>query len=217
MSIQFQTTQANCVLLTPRLVPGVVNDPAVLKKAGGDPTQVIQLPDLALATFPGNVQINFLQTQPPGFVMTVAEVSEQAPTARWVGIARAACRAVARSDAPTALGLNFLRVATIEDESDLAHLRNLLNPQLLDRVSAVGIKPETAGMKMIYPWRSWRVTLNVEPDANNPSQINVTSNFHADRPAVTRIPTLLNQYRQAYDSFVDALGAVLAEEANVGA
>ncbi len=211
MAIQFVTTQVNCVLLTSQIVPGVINDPELLHTIGESPIQAIQMPDLAVSAFPSGIQINYLQVQPGRFAMSVAQVGEFDPSGKWQTVARRACEVALQSQPAIGLGLNFLRSGTFDSGEARPTLHRLIDPALTERLETEDIKLETAGIKLFYPWRGWRVTLSLEPDANDSNKVIANSNFHKDTSDAEAIRTALATYNDAYDSFVAALDQVLRE------
>jgi len=215
MAIQFRTTQVNCVLLTPQFAAGAINSPSVQRAIGEDPTQAIQLPDFATTSFPSGLQLTYIEAQPQRFALTIVQNGEAEPSGRWKSIAQKACAAALRKQPAIGFGLNFLRIGVAADESARGQLRDLLRPSLLERISANGIEPETAGIKLLYPWREWRVTLNIEPDSDNAARINANSNFHLLATSPLAVRNALEMYQQAYESFVSTLDQVLIGEDNV--
>lgn len=212
MTIQFQMQQANCVLILPAMVQGVVNAPAVLKAVGeSSPQQLVQLPEFQIATFRNGLQLSFVEAGPGRFNLSIAEIGADAPTHRLEQVVRAACQAALREQPPVDFGHNFTAVGTL-DRGDIApRLRSMLSDTVLQHLRDGKIAPRSAGVKFIYPWRTWEVTLGLEPNIANQRQVIAAANYHRSRPKRPMIARLIGEYRDAHLAFVEALRRLFPE------
>ncbi len=213
MAHLFQIAQTNCVLVTPSMVPGVVNAPAILKEIG-TPTQTVQLPELQLATYGDGLQITYLEVGPQRCNLTVTQGGEGGLSARWERVARLACQHAAREQPLLGFGFNFACGCALPRGQAAPYLKSLLDREMLDRLRAAKIRPETAGMKIFYLWGSWRVTLAIDPDVGNAEQLIANANFHRENPKRNTIARLVSDYGRAQEALKDVLSRVLPEEAD---
>lgn len=216
MPFAFKTQLASCVLITPASAPGVILHPDVLAAIGGQPTSVVQVPEFAVADFP-NFQISSVGQAPQRHNLSITEHAVPEPSERLTGVAKIAFALALAEQVPIALGVNFVRVASLSsgDEPAGRFLRELLRDRAIQPVENSGRYLVGAGIKLFYDETPWRVTLTIEPDANNPRQILSSVNFHTEKPSTNEVDQLIGQVGRLYGSFSQMLEQVLGESVDV--
>lgn len=219
MPVVFQTQLTSWVLVTPAAVPGLVIHQRVIAAAGGQPTSVVQLGDIAVADF-RNLQVSYVERSPERYNLSVTERGAAVPSERLTNVASAAFRIALETQQMVAVGMNVMRQGLVTGETAGAMLLRLLGDTARTLGEALGEAGEQplsgAGVKVFYNRDPWRVTLTVEPDAQSPQQVLANVNYHAEygqgQNPRALVDELIDQGPALYTAFVQVLDRVLMGE-----
>ena len=210
MNLVFEDSEANCVLITPNSVAGVVSDPVLASVVGSPAINVIQAGIIALAEF-DKVQVSYLQADPQRFNLSVTLKDLGTFPDLLIRVARAAFEFALRNQSPIAMGINFSRVGIVNGNAGQALLATLLRQQAVDRVAASERTLLGVGVRLFYEQQGWRVTLTVEPALAKRSQIVAQANFHVDNPQSDEIRDRIEEIPALHRAFVELVDKVLGE------
>ena len=219
MPVVFQTQLASWVLVTPAAVPGLVIHQSVIEAAGEQPASVVQLGDIAVADFQ-NLQVSYVERAPERYNLSVTERGTAVPSARLTGVASTAFRIALETQRMVAVGMNVVRQGLVTGDTAGGVLLRLLGDTARTLGEVLGEQAEQplsgAGVKVFYDRDPWRVTLTVEPDAQNPQQLLANVNYHAEygqgQNPRAHVDQLIDQSSELYASFVRVLDRLLMGE-----